>query len=570
MSASNDPQEFVIEIDSKDTFDSENAFRDIIEIDDESLDFKSSDNKEESIPCIPFDMVMSMVNELDQKRKFEQLDKSTFSESKSDTKNDEADIPKLLPEAQGYSLEMFDPTPSHNFICGICTEIVRDPPNLPCPHLFCRQCLKMSSEKKTNCPICRTFFGGSVDSLASSSFVVQTIINMPIKCPRFKHGCKWTGIIGDGEQRIIDHLKNQCIWGGWIRCNKCDQKIFNAEMEEHKLQCSDEEVKCEYCDFFGLRKYIFVHKIIGQFCKRICNNKDRCVIEDCKALINYENRFDHLEKECEHFPRICYGCETQHYLPAYKLMDHVKEFTNNPTWSNRWISRTSTRTVNVGDLRYIGERDIIWLEDPNRPTRSSGFICSIEEVSKSGIKSSIIPGGYIRSLDTYTSPPLLNISHDRFTVIITDQALDHLNYHECSFGSSKKGYFIQPFFKCRTCSNSKNSFGGNIGCCAVCAIDCHWGHDIYLDNQSGTNYCDCGAGDLKPKGGKGCRAASCLNIPASFTNSSDDTALVKVNFKVRGNLDLQVEINLFNEISKNQTNDDDDYDSDFEDEFVEL
>lgn len=37
-------------------------------------------------------------------------------------------------------------------ICSICLELLTDPRNLPCEHIFCLQCLLKSTEKK--CPAC--------------------------------------------------------------------------------------------------------------------------------------------------------------------------------------------------------------------------------------------------------------------------------------------------------------------------------------------------------------------------------------------------------------------------------
>ena len=57
----------------------------------------------------------------------------------------------------------------------------------------------------------------------------------------------------------------------------------------------------------------------------------------------------------------------------------------------------------------------------------------------------------------------------------------------CTYTESGKNFIMQRWYSCKTCGLT-----GNSGCCEVCLLRCHVGHDVMLRKTSAF-YCDCGA-----------------------------------------------------------------------------
>ena len=98
------------------------------------------------------------------------------------------------------------------------------------------------------------------------------------------------------------------------------------------------------------------------------------------------------------------------------------------------------------------------------------------------------------------------------------------------------------------------------------------GHELFLEHSANANFCDCGAGDFKRKGGVSCVAPFPQTIAPQFPNDQNDAESpdVKVGFRLRGDLELEVSIFLENhpdpemsaENDGDESEDDDDLDLD--------
>lgn len=436
----------------------------------------------------------------------------------------------------GYPRDCFPSSVSEDFICGICHEVARNPFNLSCSHLFCENCLTrmIKSGQKSACPICRIVFNSN---LQYSSYSIKIISSLPIRCPHHEKGCSWTGTIGFQESVLMNHLKNVCEWGGFEKCKKCDAQIRKDEIQNHDLVCRESEGKCEFCDFRGPNKAVFVHKAIGKYSQEPCASTQHCNMHQCDVLIPKNDLQKHLKTQCNKLLRICYGCEKQHYMPKWMLKDHIKEKQNDPEWMKRWINGT-TGSVKDGDLRYLGIESATYDFESGRTV---SLICEVVKVARTGDVGSVmtrcIPGGIqMVNYDIYTGPPPHTMNR-RSNKIISDLALDCLNHHECSYKLTGNRYIEQPFYNCKTCSG-----GPNTGVCAVCAVDCHFGHDLQPSQSSERNFCDCSTGDIKLVGIKQCRAASHVRVNPKIDRKSSDCSELYVYMIIRGNLTVNVNI----------------------------
>ena len=97
----------------------------------------------------------------------------------------------------------------------------------------------------------------------------------------------------------------------------------------------------------------------------------------------------------------------------------------------------------------------------------------------------------------------------------------------CTYVLTGKNFTKQPKFCCKTCG-----LVGSCGCCSVCAIYCHKGHDVQFHCYSGLNgnplfFCDCGDGFNGVK----CKILNTQN--RSYLNSCPNFGVDNKDKKVR-------------------------------------
>jgi len=80
--------------------------------------------------------------------------------------------------------------------------------------------------------------------------------------------------------------------------------------------------------------------------------------------------------------------------------------------------------------------------------------------------------------------------------------------HECTYRLTRQDYLTQTWYICHTCcSQDLNHVGTIKGCCVVCAVKCHKGHELEEKKLKGDEgfFCDCYIGELGIK----CKAMPC-------------------------------------------------------------
>jgi hypothetical protein len=161
----------------------------------------------------------------------------------------------------GYPVEWFQTAPHEELVCGICSNVVRQPPNLVvCPHLFCRSCLTKAMRNHSACPMCRTSLNQSVNALAICAYASSQVIRLPILCPTTaassveeqKDGspsiaCTWRSCIGTDERNLLAH-QNECAFVEVVCPLGCDAHIPRKNIESHTThECSMRLVICRIC-----------------------------------------------------------------------------------------------------------------------------------------------------------------------------------------------------------------------------------------------------------------------------------------------------------------------------------
>ena len=161
--------------------------------------------------------------------------------------------------------------------CPVCFEIVSEPVQTSCGHLFCKRCVR----GVTRCPACREQFTSVPDH-----FNNRRARSLRVKCPFTANGCKWVGDLGDvGDHEAVrcKFLPKSCPYCDFTTMQKeklqqhlkiCDSHTFQCPngcgaapsrkgLEQHLEKCPEQVVRCRFsmlgCDVMLPRKAIESH-----------------------------------------------------------------------------------------------------------------------------------------------------------------------------------------------------------------------------------------------------------------------------------------------------------------------
>ena len=161
--------------------------------------------------------------------------------------------------------------------CPVCLEIVLEPVQTSCGHLFCTKCVR----GVTKCPACREQFTSMLDH-----FNNRRVRSLRVKCPFTANGCKWVGDlgdVGDHEAARCEFLPKPCPYCDFTTIQKeelqehlktCDSHTFQCPngcgaapsrkgLDQHLKECPEQLVQCKFsmlgCDAVLPRKAIELH-----------------------------------------------------------------------------------------------------------------------------------------------------------------------------------------------------------------------------------------------------------------------------------------------------------------------
>ena len=115
--------------------------------------------------------------------------------------------------------------------CPVCFEIVLEPVQTSCGHLFCKRCVR----EVTRCPTCREEFASMPDH-----FNNRRVRSLRVKCPFTANGCKWVGDLGD----VGDHEAIRCEFQPKL-CPYCEFTTMQTEkLQIHLMKCDSHTFEC--------------------------------------------------------------------------------------------------------------------------------------------------------------------------------------------------------------------------------------------------------------------------------------------------------------------------------------
>ena len=118
-----------------------------------------------------------------------------------------------------------------DLICSISTNVLEDPVQTPCSHVFCKKCIqKWLDTGSNNCPIDRELL--ALDLLKPESRItVRRLNRLSIRCKNYSTGCRLMSLLED-MPRLMEHEANDCNVAEYIE--GIIKELYDAQEEEYK------------------------------------------------------------------------------------------------------------------------------------------------------------------------------------------------------------------------------------------------------------------------------------------------------------------------------------------------
>ena len=177
---------------------------------------------------------------------------------------------------QGYDEERFVTKINRNFICQMCSNVVRDP--VLCPrnqHCFCRSCITKHLENGQQCPTCDDEL--TEQTLIEAPKMIQNILNeLKIRCVYTTRGCQETP-----ELQHLEQHEDTCGFAPAVCTNQgCGTTVNKRDLIHHESEvCEFRKLKCHSCGEMSKtlgdmeKKITSVEKNIGNMETKITNIK---------------------------------------------------------------------------------------------------------------------------------------------------------------------------------------------------------------------------------------------------------------------------------------------------------
>ena len=235
--------------------------------------------------------------------------------------------------------------------CPVCFEIVLEPVQTSCGHLFCKRCV----EGVATCPVCREQFTSMPDH-----FNNRRVRSLRVKCPCTANGCKWVGDLGD----VGDHEAARCEFQP-KPCPYCDfTTIQKVELQKHLDTCDSHTFPCPNgCGAAPSRKDLDQHL-------DVCPEQLVCCkfsILGCNVELPRNAMEFHLAEAEEHSTEFL----LQHVMRLTVLVSMllVKNGVPMPLEQKQWLKNEVLRreppwVVKMEGFQEKKENDEEWFSDP--------------------------------------------------------------------------------------------------------------------------------------------------------------------------------------------------------------
>ena len=235
--------------------------------------------------------------------------------------------------------------------CPVCYEIVLEPVQTSCGHLFCKKCVR----GVIRCPTCREQFTSMPDR-----FNNRRVLSLRVKCPFTENGCKWVGDLGD----VGDHEAVQCEFQP-KPCPYCDFITLQKEkLQEHLKTCDNHTFRCPNgCGAAPSRRGLDQH--LEECPEQLVQCKFSML--GCDAVIPRKAMERHVATSAEHSTENL----LQHVMKLTDLVSQLYAKSNvlNPldqkTWlMNKFLRQEPPWVVKMTGFQEKQKYDEAWYSDP--------------------------------------------------------------------------------------------------------------------------------------------------------------------------------------------------------------
>ena len=203
--------------------------------------------------------------------------------------------------------------------CPVCFEIVLEPVQTSCGHLFCKKCVR----GVTKCPACREQFTSMLDH-----FNNRRVRSLRVKCPFTANGCKWVGDLGD----VGDHEAVRCEFQP-KSCPYCDFNTIQKEkLQDHLTTCDSHTFRCPNgCGAAPSRRGFSQH--LEECPEQLVSCKFS--ILGCDAVLPRKSMESHVATSAEHSTEFL----LQHMMKMTVLFNQLcaKSGVPNPLDQKTWL-----------------------------------------------------------------------------------------------------------------------------------------------------------------------------------------------------------------------------------------
>ena len=224
--------------------------------------------------------------------------------------------------------------------CPVCFEIVLEPVQTSCGHLFCKKCV----EGIATCPVCRLWFTSMPDH-----FNNRRTRSLSVKCSFTASGCKWVGDLGD----VGDHEAAQCEFQP-KQCPFCDFATTQKEkLQKHLDTCDSHTFQCpNNCGAVSSRKDL------DQHLEECPEQLIRCKfsILGCDAKLPRKAMEHHIATSTEHSTELL----LQHMTKLTVLVSQLcgKSGVSNSLEEKTWLTNKTLRQESPWVIKMTGFQEI--------------------------------------------------------------------------------------------------------------------------------------------------------------------------------------------------------------------
>ena len=184
-------------------------------------------------------------------------------------------------------------------LCGICTDLLREPHSCRAGHTFCKECISTWLVRKQTCPIDRETL--TAETLTRVRTVENLIQKLPVRCPKHtkceddeavapaaakrprgslpvspaaEPGCRWTGKLSLRDKHVADDCEFTEVACG---LDGCQASIARRGLAEHEASCTYRLVPCEHCGSScvqrGLKAHVRTCDAVEISCPQKCGER---------------------------------------------------------------------------------------------------------------------------------------------------------------------------------------------------------------------------------------------------------------------------------------------------------